>query len=352
MTAPERNCRRFCQVFAAFTGTSFLGIAIVNFVVNPYAQYAPCFLTPMVQTSRAQKVEMVGAREPIPDGLILGSSRVLKLEPDYLQEKTGYTFFNAGVYYGKPEDYLAFLRYYQDRFDRAPRMIVLGADVYAFSDVLPPDARLLNNVSLASRVPEAITLSDRFHRWQELLSWQQTKLSVKSLKIHLTSAELPAPDESFRSDGLLVYHERQSEIASGTYDFPDALDYNKREYRRLFSNFDKISAQRCQLFERFVNTCRANGTQLVVFLTPLHPELIGHLTETTDYRDRKQQVTRYLQRQAAKYRFALWDLVEIHSFAGDPTCFVDGIHPLEPNTRRIIDTILVPQPGKLDYAVQ
>ena len=330
----------------------FLGIAVVNFVVNPYAQYATCFFTPMVQTSRAQKVAMVAARDPLPAGLILGSSRVLKLEPDYLQAQTGYPFFNAGVYYGKPEDYLAFLRYYQDRFERAPRMIVLGVDVYAFSDVLPPDARLLNNVSLASRVPEAITVADRFHRWQELLSWQQTKLSVKSLLMHVRSTELPAPAESFRPDGLLVYHERESDIAAGTYDFPAALDFNKREYKRLFSDFATISPQRCQLFERFADTCRANGTQLIVFLTPLHPELICHLEETTDFREHKHQTTRYLQRQAARHRFTLWDLVEIRSFAGDPHCFVDGIHPLEPNTRRIVDTILVPQPGKLDYAVQ
>jgi hypothetical protein len=34
------------------------------------------------------------------------------------------------------------------------------------------------------------------------------------------------------------------------------------------------------------------------------------------------------------------DLSRLESFAGDPKQFVDGIHPLEPNTRRMIDRLV------------
>lgn len=346
------NSRRFCQVFLAIACLLFGCIAATNFVVNPYAQYAPSSFKPMVQTSRAQKVELLASSDPIPEGLILGSSRVLKLEPDYLEERTGYRFFNAGMNYGKTEDFLAFLRYYHDTFGQTPKMVVVGLDVNAFTDGSPPDARLLSNTALACRVPEAINLSDRMHRWRELLSWQQTKTSLKSLKMHVRSESTPEPVESFRNDGLIVYHQRERELHEGTYDFASALEYSKNEYKHLFKAFKNMSPERCKVFERLASICRAKDIQLTVFLTPMHPELITHLAECTNYQDRKTEVLEYLRNQQAQHQFALWDLSVLNSFAGDPTLFVDGIHPLEPNTRRIIDQILTPQPGTAEYAVQ
>ena len=344
--------RRFCQVFLAITCLTFLAVAGTNYVVNPYAQYATKWLEPLVQTSRTQKVHLVAVMQPVPRGLILGSSRVMKLEPDYLERQTGYPFFNAGMNHGKPEDFLAFLRYYQDTFLQAPAMVVIGLDVQSFTDGSPPDARLLSHSELARRVPEAIDLSDRMQRWRELLSWQQTKMSAKSLKLNLLSGTTLEPVESFRDDGLIVYHQRERELIEGTYDFVSALDYNKREYKQLFQAFQKLSPVRCELFEQIAKICRANGTKLVVYLTPLHPALVHHLEQHTNYRERHDQVVGYLQTQAARNRFTFWDLTEIGSFAGDASQFVDGIHPLEPNTRRIIDRILTTQPGNVDYAVQ
>ena len=347
-----KACKRFCQTFLVCTSILFAGIAAMNFLVNPYAQYAPTWFQPMVQTSRAQKVDLLRRCDPIPEGLILGSSRVLKLEPDFLERQTGYRFFNAGMNYGKPEDFLAFLRYYHDTFERAPKMVVLGLDVNAFTDGSPPDARLLSNTTLAPRVPEAINLSDRLHRWRELLSWQQTKSSLKSLKVHIRSGAIPDPVESFRCDGLIVYHQRERELAEGTYDFNSALDYNKHEYKQLFRAFQRMSDTRCEVFGKIASICRAKQIRLVVYLTPMHPELVTHLSACSNYQQRKQDVLDFLVNQRNEHGFTFWDLSMIGSFDGDATMFVDGIHPLEFNTRLIIQQLLIPQPGAAKYAVQ
>ena len=350
--ASVAGSQRFCQIFLAVSVLLFVGIAGMNFVVNPYAQYLPAWFTPMVQTSRAQKVQLVESCQPAPEGLILGSSRVLKLEPDYLERQTGYRFFNAGMNHGKTEDFLAFLRYYEDACGRPPKMVVLGLDVNAFTDGSPPDSRLLSNKELASRVPEAIRWSDRMQRWRELLSWQQTKNSLKSIKLQLTSGAIPSPVESFRADGLIVYHQRERELSEGVYDFSAALEYNKNEYKHLFRAFKKMSPSRCRVFEVMADKCQAEGVKLMVFLPPMHPELNAHLLSCTEFAARKLQVKEYVQQQADRFGFTCCDLSDVSSFAGDPQLFVDGVHPLEPNTRRMIDRLLTPQTGIVGLAVQ
>lgn len=349
-TTPSKD-RLFCQVFLGVTLGLFVAIAATNFVVNPYAQYAPKVLQPLVQTSRAQKVELLDVCHE-PEGLILGSSRVLKFEPDYLQKQTGLTFFNAGVNYGKPEDFLALFRYWRDTRKNAPKMLIVGVDVIAFTDGLPPDARLLGNSSLACRVPEAISVSDRMQRWRELLSWQQSRMSLSSLKLHLSAGSLPVPVESFRNDGLIVYHQRESELKAGTYDFQSALDYTKNEHTEHLTSFKHVSAKRRELFAELVSECKDSQTQLRVFLTPLHPELADHLLKHTNYSDRRDQVSRFLSSLATRHQFEFQDLSDVNAFAGDPTLFVDGIHPLEPNTRRMIDLIVASEVEGRGYAVQ
>jgi|GEM_PF-2005355 len=341
LSAPNQY-RQFCLVTGGICALAFGAIAALNYVVNPYAQYRTQVLPPLVQPSRAEKLSLLTNMSPEPSGLILGSSRVLKLEPNYLEDKTGLRFFNAGVNYGKPEDYLAFLRLYRQHFERAPEMLVVGVDVVAFSDGSPMDARLLGNSKLCGTVPDIIPFEDRFHRWKELLSWQQLKMSAKSMKRELKGEAEESPQESFRDDGLIVYHQRESELAEGTYDFESALDYNRGEYQQLYAGFDSFSLKRCEAFFKLVESCRSDGTRLVVFLTPMHPNLQTHL-EASNYDKRRDKVRWFLEYLRDEFDFAYVDLSEVTSFDGEPDHFVDGIHPLEPNTRKMIDRCLAAQ---------
>jgi hypothetical protein len=284
--------------------------------------------------------------------LILGSSRVLKVEPDYLERRLGGSFFNAGVDHGRPEDFLALLRWYVDRFGHHPETIVLGLDIAALADKPGPDAQLLTNAQLVRWIPEAVTLEDRCLRWKQLLSWQQTRMSLSSVTRCVGRVGRETPVESFRSDGLLIYHQRERQLSDGTYDFQAALDYNKREYRQLFAGNHSLSPLRCRLLQDFIDTCRRNGVQLLVFLTPQHPELTAYLASTTAYSERRAEVERFVGQQLAAAGYTFCDLSEIDEFDGDPRLFVDGIHPLEANTRKVVDRLLQSALGRIRYVVQ
>ena len=135
-------------------------------------------------------------------------------------------------------------------------------------------------------------------------------------------------------------------------DFAAALAYNKREYKQLTQDFDRLSVRRRQLLQSFVELCRQGQTHLVVFTTPLHPDLADYLRQTTCYEDRRRELVDWLEDLARKQNFEFRDLSQVDSFAGEPEVFVDGVHPLEANTRRMIDCLLHSPEGRLAHAVQ
>lgn len=350
------SSRAFVATVLGLASIAFLAVAALNFCVNPYAQYPTNIVEPLVQTSRAQKIALLSQHAAAPDGLLVGSSRILKYEPEYLQTRLGHTFFNAGVNYGKPEDHLAFVRFYENKFGCLPKTLIVGLDVHGFNDNLPTDARLLNNRELVCRIPDAVPFTDRFQSVKELLSWQQTMSSIRSLKRTSDESTDDTPSESFQDDGLIVYHDREQQIAEGRYDFAAALDYSKREYKQLFAGYDKLSEKRLQLFLETVNTCRAAGSQVTVLLTPMHPELSAYLADSTTYQERHADLVHFLTEQSQSHvgnkGFGFFDLTDIATFGGSPEPFVDGIHPLEANTRRIIDRLFAASAKESQYAIQ
>ncbi len=347
--------RQFSAVVIGSSIAAFLVVAAFNFVVNPYAQYPTRVVTPLVQTSRAQKAGLLRRAKQAPEGLILGSSRVLKYEPQYLRERMGMSFFNAGVNYGKIEDSLAFYRFYIDRFGHSPKVVLLGLDVHGFNDHLPTDPRLLNESELMQQVVEFVKFSDRFQGTKELVSWQQFVASMKAVKSSLrggAATESADLGDCFRSDGLVVYQQREKQLRAGTYDFAAAMSYNKREYKQLFQGYQEFSARRLEVLQTLVDECRKGGSRLMVFLTPMHPDLVDYLADTTTYVVRRDELNRMLASSSTKHGFDYCDLSDIASFGGTATAFVDGIHPLEPNTRRALDRLLVLSRLDSHYVVQ
>ena len=71
----------------------------------------------------------------------------------------------------------------------------------------------------------------------------------------------------------------------------------------------------------------------------MHPQLIATLRAHTPYEDRRRELVSWLRRVAERYACRFDDLSQIATFAGDAQAFVDGVHPLETNTRRMIDRL-------------
>ena len=131
-----------------------------------------------------------------------------------------------------------------------------------------------------------------------------------------------------------------------------ALAYNQREFKQLFSGFDRLDPMRLELVRRLSEHCEQHEIDLYVFLTPLHPRLEAYLSESTTYWQRRDELRRFLEQEAAQARFQFADFSQIEAFSGDSKAFVDGIHPLEVNTRKVVDNLLDPYLKRTTYVVQ
>ncbi|MFK7737821.1 MAG: hypothetical protein AB8B50_17440 [Pirellulaceae bacterium] len=345
----------FSVACIALVCTALVSVAALNLATDPYAQYGTQLVHPVVQESRLEKIRLLDACDEPPLGLVFGSSRVHKFEPDYLAEHLGIPFFNLGVNHGKPEDFLALLRHYRSRFHQTPRIAIVGIDPISLSESEPTDARLLGSDLLSSQIIEFLTVEDQLQRWSDLISWNQTRYSLVSLK-NLVLPSKTVAEESFRSDGLIQYHQREKEIAEGSYDFQSALQYNQQEYEALYRRAAELSGRRCACIEKFIEECQQSDCQVVLFLPPQHPQLARHLSEAITPHDSNHsyrvRALEFIHAMASRKKVPLFDFTEIESFNGQADLFVDGVHPLEPNTRRMINAMTHSLTVEHKYALQ
>ncbi|TWT97569.1 hypothetical protein Pla108_17210 [Botrimarina colliarenosi] len=136
----------FLRAFTVPLG--FGAISALNWSVDPYDQYGEHGRPPLTLTARGDKSLGVSQASPATDGLVMGSSRVLLLSRAQLEAVTGVGFYNAGVYYGRTEDFLALARRFETTRARAPRVLVIGLDIDAFADQIGPDSELIRTAAL------------------------------------------------------------------------------------------------------------------------------------------------------------------------------------------------------------
>ncbi len=355
----DKQSKRFCQIFLISWLGAFGLIFLTNYIVNPYGDYGTTFFRPLVQTARNDKVYLLSQLNTKPKGVIIGSSRVMRMEPDYLKSIFGYDFFNFGVNSAMPEDYLAILRHYEKRCGKPPEMAILGVDIYSFTDALPMDSRLANCPELFDNLTEL--QGDSVQKWKtqftrhrklvkENLKFYMLKDSLRSLKLELWDGGKGDANNEFISNGMMVDRLTKKQNADGTFDLAKEIEFHKSDYARRYNGFDSLSKIRCEYFETFLQECYEKNIKLLVFLTPLHPELISDLEEKTTFKHRREEVITYLNDQCGKKHVRFYEFSKIDSFQGIADDFHDGVHATVMNNRRIINCMIPRISGKKNNA--
>ena len=335
--APAPRAKAFVAASVLICLATLALAAATNYVVNPYAWYAPQILRPRAQLTREAKVAQLRQAAEPPPGLILGSSRVMQIEPAYVQTKTDYAFYNAGVSSAIVEDYLAMLRFYLNTFHRPPRMILLGIDVLAFAP-RPINGRLLQVPELSRTIASLISVRDRFLLLAKLLSWHQTTASLRALLARFSQGS-PKPLLTYLPDGTYRYVDIEKQKAPDATSLSRHLSVDKIRLERDYTSFPHLSPARQNALKTFLTLCHDLRIQLAIFLTPLHPDVLKHLAERTEYLSRRHELEAFLHSLSSTYSFSFLNLTEIKSFKGLSKNFEDGIHYLKLNSQRIIDEI-------------
>lgn len=357
--ADQAKSKRFSILFLSFWFIAFGAISLLNYIVNPYGDYGTKFFRPLVQTPRNDKVYLLSQMDPKPEAVVIGSSRVMRLEPAYLKPVFGYDFFNFGVNSAMPEDYLAILRHYEAARGKPPAMVVLGIDIYSFTDALPMDSRLRNCPELFNQLPEE--QGSTLNQWKrsivrnvklfrENFKYSLLKDSLRTLKMDLWDGGRGDGHFDFLENGMMVDRLTKQEGADGTFDLEKEVDFHKVDYARRYAGFESLSPKRSAYFESFLKICEEKQIKLVVFLTPLHPDLATDLAENTTFTARKKDVVAYVNQQCLKNNVPFFEFSDIRSFQGIANEFHDGVHATVVNNRRIINNMAPRIAGKTPNA--
>jgi len=120
-------------------------------IVNPYGQFQGERFPRISPNSRGLKLKLLEQYQrsgPV-DVLITGSSRSMKLSPQLVEKLTGERTFNASVFSGGPNDFLAMYRVIRQQGIH-PQKVVLGLDVGSLGQDNQPTGDFLSNLTLTS----------------------------------------------------------------------------------------------------------------------------------------------------------------------------------------------------------
>src|SRR5256714_1932122 len=210
-------------VLKTIIGTLLVQLTLVVLVfgtVNPEGDLWGNVFPTVTPVSRAQKIRLLAAwekRAPV-QGLIIGSSRSMELDPAAFQKATGHRYFNFGVTRGTAEDVDAILTLVERRYAR-PRELVLDIDPVMLSDYGLPSELTDNWVMDPIIEHQRPTLKWRIEHAGRLLRKSLTPDYAREVGMSILAAIRNANTlREFRPDGRVVYRTRDKEIAEGGYD--------------------------------------------------------------------------------------------------------------------------------------
>jgi len=329
--------RKFVARFVLALAALIAGIGLLNFVVNPEGIYATSLLPPLTWNTRPAKAELLARMDPRPEALLLGSSRVMTISPAEIQRRTGLPTFNAGVNAAYAEDFYVLLRYAVERAGARPKLVLVGLDAEAFHDHEPENEYLSQPNELASFLLKGEARGAGWRRFTTLWTVYQTKLSFVSLYDRLGGKKINAVD--FAADGAMREDPWLRQQAKGNYDLAAHIRGTATEYTPRYKSYTGVSPDRLEYFAATLRYARAHGARVIVFATPIHPELERALS-AYGYEQRKAEAYSAARAIAQREGAEFVDLSAPAGFGGAPDHFYDGVHVDAYNAERLIGTVL------------
>lgn len=339
---------RFLAAFlAAMLALALLYLGLVR-LVDPRGEFGTGLFPVVELDARAEKMRLFEAylATGTPDGLVLGSSRAMKLSPSRLEAATGRRFFNFAVDNARAEDDLAIYRWVRQQHV-AVKLLVIGLDVEALHPEDQPEPGLTRNDALmqalgpggqalglqAATVPGAGAVR-RLKAAKATFTVEYLSNVLRAVRLSRQPASRRVPRMEFERDGYLRYPLWERERAAGTFRFDQDLERCLAKYLARFQGMHELSARRQADLRQLIGEAQADGAQVLVFLTTLHPLTARYLEAHTSYAAVRAATAAY-QEQMAGQGVAAYDFSRPESYEGVPSGWYDCAHIDEANADRV-----------------
>jgi hypothetical protein len=341
---------RFLSVFLAATALFAAAYAGLVRGIDPRGDFGGGAFPVVGLDARADKMRLFRAyaAEAPPRGLILGSSRAMKVSPSTLQEATGRRFFNFAVDNARAEDYLAIYRWVRRQGVRL-ELLVVGLDVEALHDDDRPEPGLLRARDLVDALGEArpaepgllaplrsFRAARAVKTYKSTFTFEYAADMLQSVRFRLHPGSAPVPMMAFEPDGYLRYRRWEMERAAGSFRFERDLDRCLAKSVGRFEHMTALSERRREHLRRLLEEAESDGTRTIVFISSLHPLTARHLEARTRYADLLAATRRYAQELSSRHVTADYDFSDPERYGGTDSGFYDCLHVDESNAQRMI----------------
>ncbi len=322
---------RFTRIFLLVLLGGLAMTAAVAVLVDPFRVFGTGRIPTEIVNERVIKPELFLAADPPPQAIVLGSSRVYKVDPRCVTELTGLPAFNFGVGNGNVQDWYAIMAFVNEHRRAAVRELLIGIDVDAFDT--HTDHRLEIAPSLGKYVGHP-GLS-----WGEatrvLFGQDAFQYGLRSIRFYLRPQDRGHPNY-FGPDGLEFEPERDEAIRRGTYSFEETTAKQAARIKRLAADsFDRLSPARMSLFRAIVRDAHAAGVTIEAFITPLSP-VLARARSFSQIPRRDAELDVLLAELEREGVLRYHRLAEVEDLGQDPRGFYDGAHMTEPTATRLL----------------
>ena len=316
--------------------------SVLNLWVNPFRLYGAEVFDPATSNGRLQKYTLLREQSPPPTTVILGSSRVMTMDPVDVTALLPGPCFNFGVASAVAEDYYASLRLVVEDASAPVEHVILGIDHSA----LHPHVPVMYEARYFPRYGGYIDGDDGGPPlWQDrlamLISAEQIEESLNVLR-RTVKRTLKSPKIELAADGHAVQVAREKAIAAGEFNLERTLSkrvLHHPSYSLHIGSFTEPSPWRLEYIARLLDYCDERGIQVHAYVTPLHPrqwEVLDSLPQSRVLADTVAELSRLF----AAHGVELHDFSRIESFGGSAEFFYDEQHLMPENQRRIAAALL------------
>jgi len=228
----------------------YILVGIFNYYIDPFSVFGNNKIG--VHFSSEREYKMSGAIGYSHDSILLGSSKVANINPSQIKDVK---VFNAAFSAATPEEMYFFI----NEFVKKNEIVFLGLDFYMFNEFSFP---LKNKEEM-----QFLNKSFYFLLYKYAFSLNLLKLSLRGLRRHLTNQ----PVSIFPNGQRNTSKDDTLDLESRDENYDRILD----KLKEINFNKYKFSYSRLEYLKKIKMLSEERGFRLVVFLNPLHPEVLN-----------------------------------------------------------------------------
>lgn len=342
------NCwYQFCVVFLLAIGS----ITAVNYLVDPYGRYGTDVLGMNRIDARTYVVRKLEAQVKLPELLIFGSSRSLRLDPDRYQNGHG---LNVALYAGAIEDHYCIYRYAADVLKFPVKTVVIGLDADLMGTTHPVDNMLVRNGKLKrwllSSNDEGV---QSFFRDPEFLAEISSLLSlttlldsgrlifgrmIKMTKSVCVSSAMAAQVKENVDAGTVANASADSSIIGRITEAMDSVGARLRQFKKLYVGSVGLDPLRVKYLDAFAKMTAQRGIRVIAFYPGYSPAFWESMKELPSFLKMHAALEMKLESYRSIYDWKVIDFRPPH-YNGPALDFFDGVHPTN-ETAKTIDNLI------------